>query len=197
VRQIELFAGKAASDLELRRLYDRLELQARTDALTGLLNRRSLLERLEEELAKARRFGTPLSLITIDVDDFKAFNDRFGHPDGDELLRVLADVLRRATRQHVDLVARYGGEEFVVVLPSTPAGGAEALAGRVRGNLGSEERSGMAIADMIRQTMAEHSSTTRSEKAGLRVTLSVGVVPRPRILRRRTDHQLRYGDVRG
>ncbi|HJW76694.1 MAG TPA: GAF domain-containing protein, partial [Thermoleophilia bacterium] len=134
IRHLEVFAGKAASTLELLRLHAQLEEQATTDGLTGLFNHRHVLERLEGEVAKAKRYGTPLSLLMIDIDDFKPFNDTYGHPQGDKLLREVADILRGGVRQKVDLVARYGGEEFVVLLPSTPAVGARVAAERLRGD---------------------------------------------------------------
>ena len=99
VRHLEVFAGKAASTLELLRLYGQLEEQATTDGLTGLYNHRHLLQRVEEEVAKARRYGTPVSLLMIDIDDFKPFNDTYGHPQGDKLLQEMADILRAGVRQ--------------------------------------------------------------------------------------------------
>ena len=140
VRQIEIFAGKAASTIELGRLHEQLELQARTDGLTGLFNHRYLAERLEEEVAKAQRYGAPLSVLMIDIDDFKPFNDTYGHPQGDKLLKEVARILLRGVRRKVDLVSRYGGEEFVVVLPNTPTGGAERLAERLRGSVAGDGR---------------------------------------------------------
>ena len=113
VKLLEVFVGKAASNVELHRLYDQLAEQAITDGLTGLYNHRHLDERLENEVAKATRYGTPLSVLMIDIDDFKPFNDTYGHPAGDSLLRELADIMRENTRQKVDLISRYGGEEFV------------------------------------------------------------------------------------
>ena len=92
----------------------------RTDGLTGLLNRTSLEERAELELARGRRHGTPVSLIVVDMDGFKAFNDTRGHPAGDELLRAVADGLQRETRQ-VDALSRPGGDEFAVLLPGASA----------------------------------------------------------------------------
>jgi GGDEF domain-containing protein len=77
-------------------------------------------ERLEQEIARARRYGTPVSLLMIDLDGFKAFNDPRGHPAGDAVLRAVADVLRTQLRQHLDIAARHCGEEFAVILPNTP-----------------------------------------------------------------------------
>lgn len=104
-----------------------LDLQARTDPLTGLLNRRGFETRMEFALALARRSGRPLSLITIDVDHFKRVNDSFGHEVGDEVLRRLAWTLQMRLRAS-DVVARMGGEEFVALLPDTDLEGAQAIA---------------------------------------------------------------------
>ncbi len=123
---------------ELQELHRRLELQAaelerlsHLDGLTGLHNRRSLDARLETELARARRSNQPLSLLMIDIDDFKDVNDRFSHTIGDEVLKRLAGLLRGHLRD-VDLCARFGGEEFVVVSPDTGLAGATELAEKLR-----------------------------------------------------------------
>ncbi len=109
------------------------------DELTGLLNRRALVERLEEEISRARRHGAPLSLIYADVDEFKEVNDRFGHAVGDEFLILVAETLTLTLRP-TDHVARMGGDEFVVVLPETDSAGAEALASRISEGLLDLER---------------------------------------------------------
>ncbi len=104
---------------------------ATIDALTGCLNRRAFLERLERELDRVSRYTTELSILMIDLDRFKAINDTRGHIVGDSVLRQLGDLLRGEVRS-VDLAARYGGEEFVIVLPETDADGAQAFAERLR-----------------------------------------------------------------
>lgn len=106
------------------------EARARTDHLTGLANRGHLEERLRDEVARARRYGTPLALAMIDLDRFKQINDRFTHVIGDQVLRAVAGVLRDQVRG-ADLVARYGGEEFTVVLPETGLAAAEAVAAKL------------------------------------------------------------------
>ncbi|MDX1582219.1 MAG: sensor domain-containing diguanylate cyclase [Thermoanaerobaculia bacterium] len=109
-----------------------LERLARIDPLTGLANRRAFDETLGGEWRRARRSGKPLTLIMIDVDHFKSFNDRFGHRVGDECLRKIADALSRTMQRASDLVARYGGEEMAVVLPNCTLEEGLALAERVR-----------------------------------------------------------------
>jgi diguanylate cyclase (GGDEF)-like protein len=104
---------------------------ASVDELTGVKNRRRFREDLDMYFALWSRQKTPLSLIMLDVDNFKRYNDAFGHPAGDEVLRGFARQLREGSRDH-DVVARYGGEEFVVLLPSTPPDDAIYIAERLR-----------------------------------------------------------------
>ena len=128
----------------LRATHGELEQKTRTDELTGLFNRRHLDFTLEAELERARREGAPLGVLMLDLDHFKAFNDRFGHPQGDALLRAVAELLRDQLRP-TDTVARYGGEEFTVLLPRSPRGEAVRIAERLRRRL-SELRTGPADA---------------------------------------------------
>jgi diguanylate cyclase (GGDEF)-like protein len=122
--------------LENARLHRIVERQALVDGLTGLANRRHGENVLEAELARAERFGGPLTLVVADLDDFKDVNDRFGHLTGDCVLRDFGAVLRGTIRD-VDLACRWGGEEFVLVLPGTDAEGGVNLAERVREHLGA------------------------------------------------------------
>jgi two-component system cell cycle response regulator len=108
-----------------------LERLSVTDELTGLANRRRLMAELERELRRSERHGRPFSILMLDVDRFKSFNDTYGHPAGDALLKRLANTLRKCVRD-VDMVARYGGEEFLVMLPETPAADAAMVAERIR-----------------------------------------------------------------
>jgi diguanylate cyclase (GGDEF)-like protein len=108
-----------------------LDKLARTDALTGLSNRRCLGERLETELARSCRQQTPLALIMIDIDFFKRYNDTYGHIAGDACLKLVSSAIDGATRRPGDLAARYGGEEFSVLLPNTDADGGMAVARRI------------------------------------------------------------------
>jgi diguanylate cyclase (GGDEF)-like protein len=112
--------------------------QAHTDSLTGLPNRRSFDDELDRRLAEFRRRGTPLSMLLIDVDLFKRFNDKYGHLIGDRVLRLVAQTLQECTRDS-DLVARFGGEEFAVILPDTSSEIANLAAERIRSAIESKE----------------------------------------------------------
>jgi diguanylate cyclase (GGDEF)-like protein len=114
---------------ETNRYLDRL---ATSDGLTGIANRRSFDETLDAEWLRANRDGTELSLLMLDVDWFKGFNDRYGHRAGDDCLRAVAAAMRGALLRPADFAARYGGEEFVVLLAGTDAAGAATIAERVR-----------------------------------------------------------------
>ena len=109
---------------------DRLRLLATTDPLTGLMNRRTFSQRLHQELARAKRYKTALSLLIIDLDWLKAINDVHGHSAGDKAIDAVADTLRRGLRA-TDLAARYAGDEFVALLPETTAREALGLARRL------------------------------------------------------------------
>jgi diguanylate cyclase (GGDEF)-like protein len=119
----------------LRRERDALRATALRDPLTGLANRRSLLERGEYEIARHTRGGRSFSVLMLDLDGFKRLNDRFGHAAGDDLLRDVADALTRAMR-HQDTVARLGGDEFCVLAPETDAPGAQRLLARAMAAVG-------------------------------------------------------------
>lgn len=127
------------SDRALRTAHEQIVLAnaqlaelAEHDGLTGILNRRAFDHRLEEILGQSRRYGRPVSLVLFDVDHFKTYNDRYGHPAGDECLRRVAAALSNAMRRPGDVLARYGGEEFVAILPDTAAGGAREVANAAR-----------------------------------------------------------------
>lgn len=144
----------ASANESLREKNQELERLSVTDGLTGLANHRALMQRLTEELLRSRRNNHEFTVIMCDVDHFKQYNDAFGHPQGDVVLKQVAGLLREATRT-VDCVARYGGEEFAVILPETGMAGAFEVAERIR---------------------------TRVESAdfpGRRVTLSIGVAGYP------------------
>jgi len=140
---------------ELRQLSERLQALSSTDPLTGIANRRTFDERMAIEVARANRYGTPLSLVMIDLDHFKELNDRFGHPVGDEVLKRVAQLIDREKRLG-DVVARYGGEEFSAILPHT------------------EPSAAMIWAERARQTIA--ATEVQSDGGAFNVTASFGVV---------------------
>ncbi|MNR04763.1 Phytochrome-like protein cph2 [compost metagenome] len=123
-------------ELRLRRRAEQeLATLAATDSLTGLANRRCLDQSLQREWARAQRGTRPLSVLMVDVDHFKAFNERHGHQGGDEALRNVAQVISHCIRRPGDLAARYGGEEFVVILPETDQEGALNIAELIRASI--------------------------------------------------------------
>lgn len=128
---ISNLASEAGLALEVVSLYDNMKIMAVTDGLTGLFNHREFYQSLRRELERARRYRHALSLLMIDVDDFKQFNDRFGHPAGDFALRKIGELLRKCARTS-DIIARYGGEEFAVILPESTPGGALMVAERIK-----------------------------------------------------------------
>jgi len=131
LRLLEAIAGHAAAALGNAHRYEETLRRAEHDALTGLANHGHFWAGLEREADRANRYGRCLGLALLDVDHFKAFNDRFGHPRGDEALVGVARVLSSRCRAH-DLVARYGGEEFAVVLPEASIEGAFAFGEKIR-----------------------------------------------------------------
>ncbi|WP_249278893.1 diguanylate cyclase [Achromobacter insolitus] len=144
-------------EMTLRKAVEtQLAIQAHTDGLTGLANRRAFDEALQREWQNARRERSPLSLLFLDADHFKRYNDRYGHQEGDQLLKRLALSLKKKVRRPRDLVARYGGEEFVVLLPNT-----------------SRQRAAE-IAENIRRTVAALKMPHEGADGGV-VTISVGV----------------------
>ena len=147
---------------ELAEANTRLAQLAVTDGLTGLYNHRHLHERLSLEVERSQRSGLPLSLLMLDVDHFKGFNDSYGHPAGDEVLRQVARVLND-TRRANDVVARYGGEEFAVILVDT----AKFTAAKV--------------AERVRERIAAHDFADAATKAskGTNITVSLGVATFP------------------
>ncbi len=162
---------KRLADLEeLKGLLERTNAQltqlSKLDGLTGLLNRRTFDEILDEEWQRGVRYKKPLSILLIDIDHFKAYNDTYGHTLGDDALKEVARKLATSAKRHVDKVARYGGEEFVVILPETDHQGAELMAER--------------ICTAIYRLNIEHEGSSEEK----RLTVSVGAsttVPSPDI----------------
>ncbi len=120
--------ARVRTHIELKRQTDMLRAMAFNDGLTGVANRRWFDERLQVEWLRCRRNRMPLSLILLDLDHFKSYNDRYGHQAGDDCLRLVAQSMKARLGRPADLLARYGGEEFVCLLPETPIDGARAKA---------------------------------------------------------------------
>jgi diguanylate cyclase (GGDEF)-like protein/PAS domain S-box-containing protein len=158
VRRVTTLANHAATAVENALLHEQILEMAQRDKLTGLRNLRFFETRLEEEQARARRYDYPYSLIMVDIDDFKHYNDNFGHPMGNVLLQQVARAIESALRE-VDILVRYGGEEFVCILPLTSSMEAAEIAERIR----------IAVQDC--SSSIPHSS----EQPGGFVTVSLGV----------------------
>lgn len=156
VERLRVIADQSALALQNALLHAELEQLSVTDRLTELFNHGYLTTRLDQELGRAGRFGHSLSVIMLDIDDFKALNDRYGHLVGDEVLRGVSALIRESLRE-MDVAARYGGEEFVVVVPETDAAGARA------------------VAERIRQSVGAHSFLRDDAGMEVRATVSVGV----------------------
>ena len=132
---LEVLTSHVAVSLANARMMRRLEELATLDGLTGLLNKRAMLEVADQKIKAAKRFGRKLSVLVTDIDHFKKVNDTYGHDAGDVVIKGLGEILRRQ-RRSTDAIARFGGEEFVVICEETDARGAELLAERVRVELG-------------------------------------------------------------
>jgi len=130
----ELLGRAVGQEIERRRLVARVDTyrdDAERDYLTNIYNRRFTIQLLEREILRSRRTEMPLALILLDIDNFKAFNDLYGHLAGDVVLREVSRLLRETARTS-DVVGRYGGEEFLIVLPETPIENAYVFAERLR-----------------------------------------------------------------
>jgi diguanylate cyclase (GGDEF)-like protein len=139
---------------KLQKAYEELEIAARTDSLTRLSNRRDMMEKIKYEKKKTDRSGDPFALILADIDNFKAFNDQYGHDCGDYVLIAVSDVIRGRVRKQ-DTAARWGGEEFLLLLPETELEGARTVAASIQ--------------DALAETAMTH------DRRSLRVTLTYGI----------------------
>jgi diguanylate cyclase (GGDEF)-like protein len=176
---LQILASQAAAALANAALYRTLERQAITDGLTGLYNHRYFYERLNQEIARAQRYGLPLSLLMVDIDDFKHFNDRFGHPAGDLVLAEVGRILATQIRAGVDIASRYGGEEFTIVLPNTARDGAQVVGARLARRLSAlpgapppHEEGAVRVGESIRLNVSR--ATLPGIDDGTRITVSVG-----------------------
>lgn len=170
-------ADLAQLNARLEEARARLEAISETDALTGIANRRQFDRRLREEWSRLARHGVAFALLLADVDHFKRYNDRHGHPAGDRCLQRVAERLQRCARRPADVVARYGGEEFALLLPHIEADGASTVATRV-----------LAAID---EAALEHGASPTSPH----VTLSIGVVVADRSRHRDEEALLRAADA--
>ena len=156
LRYLSLLAHQTVAQIENIRLCEKLASLAITDALTGVFNHRYFQEELKVEILRAQRYKHNLSLIIFDIDGFKSYNDRYGHLEGDRVLKHVAAEIRKNVRE-VDIICRYGGDEFVVILPFTNVKGAKL------------------VADKIRTSVSEMDLLNIESQKAIRVTLSGGV----------------------
>lgn len=156
--KFEVLASQLALQVRKVRLYEMVRELSIIDGLTGVFVRRHFLERFEEEIKRALKQNFSLSVLMLDIDHFKRYNDEFGHLVGDATLREVAQVLRANVR-NVDIVARYGGEEFVVVIPET------------------KEEGALEVAERIRSAAARHSFRVYDEETKVTVSIGISVFP--------------------
>jgi diguanylate cyclase (GGDEF)-like protein len=157
---LRAFASTVSIAVDNARLYEEQSRLAVTDGLTGLYNHRHFHEALAGEVGRARRYNHPVSLVLVDIDHFKRYNDTHGHQAGDALLRDLAALFRRAAREH-DVVSRYGGEEFAFLLPQTG------------------KREALTLAKRLCRTVARQRFDGADALPGARLTISLGVASYP------------------
>ncbi len=130
VALIQLFSQLVGASIGNIKLFERIQHQATTDGLTGLANHRTFYELLEKELWRSRRYGGPISLIMVDIDNLKKINDTYGHRAGDRVIKEISRRIKACVRQ-IDTAARYGGDEFAVILPNTSLADATVAAERM------------------------------------------------------------------
>lgn len=149
-------------------MYEVVSRMAATDGLTGLANHRAFYEAVDKELGRSQRYDRPLSLLMVDIDKFKDFNDTFGHPQGDKVLTEVAKIIRDSLRG-TDTSARYGGEEFAVLLPETPCETNDEDVG-----------SALHVAERMRLAVEAYAFEGRPGQRNAKITISVGVAEHPR-----------------
>ncbi len=136
LRLLLALVRQSAVAIENARLYKELKYLTITDPLTNLYNFRYLMQSLDQEINRFHRFGHPLCFLMMDIDNFKSYNDSFGHLEGDGLLKKIGEVLHSSLRE-VDIICRYAGDEFVVILPETRISEAKVVAEKIRGSVES------------------------------------------------------------
>lgn len=171
---LTILGGQAAVAMANSLLYKKIEKLAITDGLTKVNNHRQFYRRAEEELERTKRYGGCFSLIMLDLDFFKKFNDQFGHKAGDMALACVAQILLDSTRS-LDVVCRYGGEEFTIVLPET------------------DSQSAKLVAERIRTDVANHQFMVAEGKPPAHVTVSIGIATYPHDAKN-LDELIEYAD---
>mgnify|MGYP002397440610 CR=1 FL=1 len=161
LRTLRVLSSFAAMCIDNARLHFRTRKLACTDGLTGLYNHRQFKEFFDREMNRATRLTRPLSLAMLDVDDFKAFNDEYGHAIGDQVLVKVADLINEHLRS-ADLPCRYGGEEFAIILPDT------------------DQEEAVVVAERLRKVIEEEATNGLSEEVNRNITVSIGLSSYPK-----------------
>ncbi|PLX17932.1 MAG: hypothetical protein C0601_06015 [Candidatus Muiribacterium halophilum] len=151
----QLIINQGLIAIDNARLYE----LAITDGLTGLYIHRYFQVRLSEEIAKSKRFEKKVSLAMIDIDHFKKFNDTFGHQTGDQVLKIVSNIVRENIRAEIDIAARYGGEEFAIIMPDTDSVGS------------------VVTADRLRKAMEEYDFKVEGKKVAITISIGVSTYP--------------------
>jgi diguanylate cyclase (GGDEF)-like protein len=157
-KYLSTLLGNASVAIERAQLYQKMELLASTDGLTMLYNHRTFQEQLAKEVERSRRYQRPLSLLLMDIDHFKTFNDTYGHPVGDLVLQEISKCISQSIRVN-DIAARYGGEEFAVIIPETAGEGA------------------MIIAERVRRTVEQRTIVSLDKQLNVTISLGCAVMP--------------------
>lgn len=160
MRMLIMLANQAGLAIENSQLYEKTLLRSHTDSLTNLWHHGHFQYLLQSELEKAKISKLPLSLIILDIDDFKVFNDNLGHQAGDQILKKIAEVLKNHSRK-MDFICRYGGEEFAIILPQT------------------EKKEALLIAERLRSDVANYSFLPPDSKLQKKLTISIGMATFP------------------